>query len=112
MTSSKHEKWSYGVSSKCNICFEQNGNIDQLFTLMPCGHGANTCKSCWINYLLHSTQTRACVNLKCMIFQCNEKVPSKAWDLLKFKSQNAYQRYKMFAEQDQNEVILCISAHI
>ena len=94
------------MAGKCNVCLEDIGEVNntEIFRSrwMTCRHGDNTCKSCWMAYLSHSTQTRACVGLMCIIPNCNEKVPLNVWNWLRSENENAYNRYKMFVEQNQS----------
>eukprot|EP01084_Bolivina_argentea_P025889 48144_1 len=83
---------------ECRICMN-DVEIKNTFCL-DCGH-INTCKSCWIQYLIDGVKTKQSIFLTCPTYKCNVIIPYKIWKLLlQSNYNNFFLRYERFCREN------------
>jgi len=83
---------------ECEICMEDIPKSEAF--ALECGH-VNTCKNCWIDYLLHAVKSKQCVLLDCPTSKCHVTIPSNVWQRFLAKPHpDAYRRYQRFCREN------------
>lgn len=92
---------------ECGVCFENIPMEKALY--LECGH-FNTCKDCWIRYLMNAVQSKSCVTLRCPSYKCHVAIAEDVWKkLLGPKHQNGLDRYIRFCRDSFVEVTSSVS---
>jgi len=94
---------------ECEICMEDIPKSEAF--ALECGH-VNTCKNCWIDYLLHAVKSKQCVLLDCPTSKCHVTIPSNVWQRFLAKPHpDAYRRYQRFCRENfvenSKEFVFC-----